>query len=330
MEETLTKQASAYEQGDRIVYSFNMTFGEIEQHLQRRLPEDFAKMLETNRALDAKRVNGLEKYLSDTPNGWVLQPITLAVGPEQVQFHPNGEDAGTLTLNHNSQNPIRIIDGQHRRQAIHQLLDKESATGVVNGPKPWRDCRIGATLFVENAPKKLRQMFADIAEAKPIDKATRTRFNTNDPFNNIALSVEADAQLTKDRINTAKTATAVNKDETLLTSMELKDTVSILLNGKPVSKPTPQMSLEFSNEERESESIELAIRFLDEFCPTVHSDFAALRDNEITPTELSLKRQNNLLLYPQTIMFLAHCYQAAGENAPGGHRAGPILGRAEL
>lgn len=68
MEGTLQKQANHYTQGTRDAYSFTMTFQEVEDSLRRRLPEEFANMLETNRAMDAKRVNALEKYLADSDN----------------------------------------------------------------------------------------------------------------------------------------------------------------------------------------------------------------------------------------------------------------------
>ena len=104
--------------------------------------------------------------------------------------------------------------------------------------------RSGITLYVENAPKRLRQMFADIAEAKPIDRATKVRFNTSDPFNNIAQAVEGESQLVKEKVNTNQTATKIGKDEFLMTSLELKDIVNVLTTGKTIGKPTGQMRMD--------------------------------------------------------------------------------------
>ena len=318
MQGTIEKQANSYIQGTRTVYNFTMTFQEVEENLRRRLPEDFAQMLETNRAMDPKRVSALEKYLTDTPD-WVLQPLTLAASASATDFSPNGTDPGCghLTLNHDDDTPIRIIDGQHRRQAIHQLIDKEQAAVAATQAQNWRGQEIAVTLFIEDASKKLRQMFADIAEAKPIDRATRTRFNTSDPFNNIAQSVEADSQLLRTRIDTAKTTTQIARSEYLMTGSELKDIVSILLTAKTMNKPTGQMALEFSTPQKEEESIELCISFLDSFLPNVHDDLSNIFKGELSPTELSIKRQNNLLLYPQVVMFLAHCYGPTDGDAQG-------------
>ena len=154
MQGTVEKQANRYTQGTRTVYNFTMTFQEVEENLRRRLPEDFAQMLETNRAMDPKRVNALEKYLTDTPD-WVLQPLTLAANAGSTEFNVNGEDSayGHLTLNHDDDTPVRIIDGQHRRQAIHQLIDKEQAAGTAPQAQNWHGQEIGVTLFIEDASK---------------------------------------------------------------------------------------------------------------------------------------------------------------------------------
>ena len=235
----------------------------------------------------------------------MLQPVTIAAHPESISR--NG--SGTVTISYDDEHAIRIIDGQHRRQAIHQLLDKQAVSQQTEGTD-WTQQEIGVTLYIEEAPKKMRQMFADMAEAKAIDRATKVRFDTTDPFNNIAQSVENEAELVKNRLNTNRPTTQVNKDEFLMTSMELKEIVSILTTGKTIGKPTGQMRMEYSTKEKEEESLEMSVGFLDEFLPKIHEDFSQILNGDMSLTEISLRRQNNLLLYPQVMTFLARCYEA--------------------
>lgn len=311
MEEVLTKQATRYTQGTRTVYGFSLNFGEIEEYLPRRLPEDFAKLLETNRPIDPKRATLITEYISEQEN-WVLQPITLATNEELAEYD---EKNGMLTVKEGAGEPdrFRIIDGQHRRQAIHQLLEKDR-TASADNRSGWETQEMGITLYVENTPKKLRQMFADIAETKPIDRATKVRFNTGDPFNNISLSVETESQLLKDRINTARPTTQIGKDTTILTSMELKDIVSIIATGRLQGKPGKQMCMEFAAPNKENEVMEETLTFLDEFLPKVHTDFNSIVQSELSSTEISLRRQDNLALYPIVMTFLARCFHHAQDD----------------
>lgn len=112
----LQRTAIRYLQGRRDVYLFSLTLAEIDQLLPSRSDDNLNTIQDANRALAPRHAGNIRRYLAETDD-WVLGAITLAISPEAVRYEEQ-----TLTVGDDHEHPLRIIDGQHRRRAIANLL----------------------------------------------------------------------------------------------------------------------------------------------------------------------------------------------------------------
>ena len=175
--------AQKFQQGRRTVYSFVMTVGEIDGFLPERVDDNVIR--DANRRLTPRHARDIEEYLQSNPNSWVLGALMLGVASDAVEFTPYPVEGGVhptlgeLAIKLNRKGTLRIFDGQHRRRALHDAL---GATGI-GELSPLHSSSLPIVLYVESDIKALRQMFADAAKAKSIEKNTVTQFDTQDPFN---------------------------------------------------------------------------------------------------------------------------------------------------
>ena len=109
----------------------------------------------------------------------------------------------------------KILDGQHRRMALQRVSGGSSPTSgnsrnlnVCPGKNDWKGqspkeatggnlagselsnnltWRFRSSIYEEADIKQIWSLFSDLAEHRPIDKATKTRFDDRDPFNLAAI-----------------------------------------------------------------------------------------------------------------------------------------------
>ena len=111
------------------------------------------------------------------PN-WVLSALMLGVSEEAVDFTPYIEEEGAamtvgeLRIRTESiATMMKMFDGQHRRRAVKDVL-KELQADMRRSEKlaDLRSCSLPIMLYVEDRIPALRQMFADAAQTKSIEK----------------------------------------------------------------------------------------------------------------------------------------------------------------
>ena len=194
--------AHRFRQGRRTAYSFVMSLGEIDGFLPERLDEKVID--EANRKLTISHAQDIEKYLDDHAETWVLGALMLGIAPDAVEFKPFtvsegwGPDeehpiAGTLEIRLDRKGTLRIFDGQHRRWALRQALTGPNSQK--QDAEFLRSASLPIVLYEEDDIGALRQMFADAAQAKPIERNTVTRFDLQDPFNVAALKLTQQSRL---------------------------------------------------------------------------------------------------------------------------------------
>ena len=306
------KPAIAYQQGQRNVYSFVMDLEEVKRYLPMRTADDANQIKDTNRALVPSHTHKIKTYLDETEE-WVLPAITLAVTADNVEFTPNGcNGSGTIKVSNeddNERNLFRIVDGQHRRHAIQELLtqyeeedtDRWAAIGE-NG--------MSVNLYAESDPVKIRQMFATMALSKPIDRNTQQQFDSSNPFNNAASYTIEHSRILDDgkRVNTQRQNLRSNSDE-LLTHNDLKDIAIALTLGLPAKAPSQTQIKYHRTREQQNKIYEAMIIFLDEFLPESHQRFTDLIADEIPPSHIPIERTDRWIFDPAFIKLLAGCYQ---------------------
>ena len=301
-----------YRQGGRDVYSFVMDLEAVRRHLPLRTGDDSGAIKDTNRALVPSHYRKIRDYLDETED-WVMPSITLASTSDNLTFTANG-DAGTGTLLvHNEDDDqktlFRIVDGQHRRHAIQELMGLYETRGLTEEWTTFGEQGLSVTLYAESDPVKIRQMFATMALAKAIDRNTQQQFDSRDPFNNAAsYAIENSVLLGKGTRVYRQSATLKRNSDQLLTHSDLKDVAVILSTGLPAKKPTTSVVKFHQKAEEQQKDYERMLTFLDEFLPEAGQAYSDLAENEIDDLMLGLKRQETWLFEPAIIKLIAGCY----------------------
>ena len=96
---------------------------------------------------------------------------------------------------------MKMFDGQHRRRAIKNALsalarNRQEAASLL----ALREASLPIMLYVEDRIEKLRQMFADAAQTRAIERNTVTRFDLRDAFNVAALWTAEESDLFSGRV----------------------------------------------------------------------------------------------------------------------------------
>ena len=309
---TFQKPAIAYRQGHRNVYSFVMDLEEVKRYLPLRTAEDANQIMGTNRALVPTHTRRIKHYLEET-DMWVLPAITLAVTTQNVEFRPTeGKNVGTVQVQNDDDNErtlFRIVDGQHRRHAIEDLM----AEYEDKNPDMWASLGengISVTLYEEADPTKIRQMFATMALSKAIDRNTQQQFDSSNPFNNTAAyAVENSKMLAYgQRVNTQRQSLQRVSDE-FVTHSDLKDISIALTFGVPVRAPSQTQIRHHRTESQQEKLYENIKVFLDEFLPECSQQFTDLMSGEIPEAHVSLFRTDFWSFEPAFVKLIAGCYQ---------------------
>ncbi len=281
-------------QGGRTVYVSSMTIGEADKLLPRRLEEDYDVITETNRAIDVRHVERIVSYI-ESRHGWYLSSITLSA-PESALSYSDGE----MRI----EGDVSILDGQHRRLAIARRIHALSSGKKEEELAAFQGASLPFCLVVESDASGKRQIFADMAKAKSIDKLTQLEFDSTDPFNNVARVVTAESEMLGGRIHPVKGSSVRTADEWLLSKTDVKTAVTIVQLGLG-RNANLSLRTHYRTEEREREMVRLSLSFFDDFLPESRDLFREIVDGGIERINLPLKRYDNWELEPLFINLFA-------------------------
>ena len=309
---TFEKPAIAYQQGNRNVYSFVMDLEEVKRYLPLRTAEDANQIKGTNRGLVPSHIRRIKYYLEDTEE-WVLPAITLAVSTQSVVFSSSESgDVGTIQVSNDDDNErtlFRIVDGQHRRHAIEDLM----AEYEEKDPELWAtigSSGLSVTLYEESDPAKIRQMFATMALARAIDRNTQQQFDSSNPFNNAAAYAVQNSEMLAhgQRVNTQRQSLQRASDE-FVTHNDLKDIAIALTFGVPVRAPSQTQIKYHRTADQQNKLYENMKMFLDEFLPECSQHLSDLRAGDIPAAHVSIIRTDRWIFEPAFVKLIAGCYQ---------------------
>ena len=297
----MEKPAVPFRQGGRDAYSTVMTLRELDDCLpDREGGEDLDKFTTVNRPLLMRHAQNILDFMKLNED-WILGNFTISAKPDDVNWDSG---KGILTVDNKD---LFIIDGQHRRRAISQLLHELRADlNRTRDLEKTEAQQVLVTLYVCQHERDMRQLFAWMAKNKPIESNTQELFDSSDPWNNAAQDVRDDTDLLKGRINLNK-ATLGKNDECLLTNNLLRNNALVMtLGGK--GRATKGLTQHHRQEEPQAEITRNSRGFYDNFLPECHDIFSRIKAGEIANAELPHHRQNNWLLEPLVIRLLADCY----------------------
>ena len=297
----MEKSAVPFRQGGRDAYSMVMTLRELDDCLpDREGGQDLDKFTMVNRPLLARHAQNILDFMKLNED-WILGNFTISAKPDDVHWDPS---KAILTVDNKN---LFIVDGQHRRRAISQLLHELSAD--LNRAKDLEKTeaqQVLVTLYVCQHERDMRQLFAWMAKNKPIESNTQELFDSSDPWNNAVQDIRDDTDLLKNRINLNK-ATLGRNDEYLLTNSLLRNNALVMtLGGK--GRATKGLIQHHRQEDPQAEIVLNCKGFYDNFLPECHDIFARIKSGEVANAELPHRRQNNWIMEPLIIRLLADCY----------------------
>ena len=221
----------------------------------------------------------------------------LAISPEAVRY----EDQ-TLTVGDDHEHPLRIIDRQHRRRAIANLLADAPSL------EEYADQSLAVCLYAEGELRNQRQMFASMAEQKPIDKTTRLEFDATDPFNNAARWAGEYVPLLQSRVNRNKGGTIGARDESFLAGGDVKDLVTILTlgYGGMVTQNLKKHHLQEHEQAKMQEQISEYCQLLTDARPELNE----VATGQVPAAHLPIKRNDSWALDPAFLRLVAGCCYA--------------------
>ena len=198
-EAQMEQRAVHFRQGGRDVYSMVMTLRELDDCLpDREGGQDLDKFTTVNRPLLIKHAQNILDFMK-LNDDWILGNFIISAKPDEIRWD---QSESILRVNNSS---LFIIDGQHRRRAISQLLHELKAD--LNRAKDLEKTelqKVLVTLYVCQHERDMKQLFAWMAKNKPIESNTQELFDSYDPWNNAAQDIRDDTDLLKNRINLNK------------------------------------------------------------------------------------------------------------------------------
>ena len=300
--------AHRFQQGGRDVYAFALDIETLDKLLPDRVDDRVVK--DANRPLTPSHARKIQKYLEDRDD-WLLGTLLLGISPEAVNFQSYTPGAasetsvGELTICADGAASMKMFDGQHRRRAIKDVLEELSHTPINSRKLSFlQSDSLPIMLYVEASDDALRQMFADAAQTKTIERNTVTWFDQTDAFNRAALWTARESDLFKDRVEMERASVARASDK-IIAINQLAATLKTLevgYKGRVSKERNDVYNLDLDS------LCERCLTWSDDFMPTAREEYNGLMNGEIDNSDIPQKRAETMAYNATVIRILAGCY----------------------
>ena len=300
--------AHKFRQGGRDVYACVLSIPVINAQLPDRVDDRIVK--DVNRQLTPSHARRIQTYLAERED-WVLSALMLGIPPNVVEFQSYTEDddspmqVGELHMHPCCPVTMKMVDGQHRRRAIKDVI-KELEFDV---RRPMRlanlqECSLPIMLYVEDDIDALRQMFADAAQTKTIERNVVARFDLRDPFNLAALWLEENSDLFVGRVEMER-ASVPRTSDCIIAINQLSVTLKTLevgYKGRISKGLSDQYMLNLE------ELYERSSTWADDFLPSAREEYEWLIAGDTDNSEIPGARSTSLAYNATVLRLLAGCF----------------------
>ena len=297
--------AHHFRQGGREVYAFSLELIKLDKLLPDRVDDRIVR--DANRPLTPKHARDIQKYLEDRSD-WLLGALLLGISPDAVEFQPYTDDTdtnvGALSISNDGAASMKMFDGQHRRRAIKDLLS-ELSHNKRNSKKliSLKEASLPVMLYVEDDIDALRQMFADAAQTRTIERNTITRFDQRDAFNLAALWIEENSDLFSERVEMERASVARGSPNIIAINqlaMTLK-TLEVGYTGRVSKERNEEYMLDLDS------LYERCLEWADDFMPAARDEYNDLMAGEVDNSEIPQQRAETMAYNATVIRILAAC-----------------------
>lgn len=300
--------AHRFRQGGRDVYAFTLDIEILDKLLPDRVDDRMVK--DANRPLTPSHARNIQKYLEERDD-WLLGTLLLGISPDALEFRsymeePNEHsDVGELRIHVTDAAAMKMFDGQHRRRAIKDTL-AELSHGARHSPKltALKSDSLPIMLYAEGNIKALRQMFADAARTRTIERNTVTIFDQRDAFNLAALEIANESELFAGRVEMERSSVPRSSHNIIAINqlaMTLK-TLEVGYSGRVSRDRNISYMLELDS------LIERCWTWADDFMPTAREEYNNLMAGEIDNSDIPQERAQTMAYNATVIRILAGCY----------------------
>ena len=217
-------------QGERTFYVTNLP-----NEFLRNIFKDVKPAAEqSQRPLDPRHSEDIKAYIRQNRSEYLIGALTYAMDQDGnftplVNTSNENFTLGELTIPLNAS--FSSLDGQHRRQALINLLDEDEKLKFET---------TGVLIYVESDIMKKRQMFSDMnSTPKKVSKSLNVAFDNRDPFARGAKVLIRKHPLLIDRIE--ELAPRVKSDSNYFYSLaSIQDTLKKLFVGSAGRVSDPQ------------------------------------------------------------------------------------------
>ena len=298
--------AHRFKQGGRDVYAFSLDLATLDKLLPERIDDNMVR--DANRPLTASHAREIQKYLADRDD-WLLGALLLGVSSTAVQFQPYTDDldnsVGALTISHEGAADMKMFDGQHRRRAIKDRLAELSHNArYAKQLNALKEASLPVMLYVEDDIVALRQMFADAAQTRSIERNTITRFDQRDAFNLAAIWLAENSDLFNGRVEMERASVPRSSPNIIAINqlaMVLK-TLEVGYTGRISKERNEEYMLDLEV------LLERCFEWSDDFMPAARSEYNDLMAGEIDNSEIPQQRNETMAYNSIVIRILAACY----------------------
>ena len=300
--------AHRFRQGGRDVYACVLNLPSLNARLPDRIDDRVVR--EANRQLTPSHARRIQAYLAESDD-WVLGALMLGVPADAVEFRPyvEGDGApmhiGELRIRAESPASMKMVDGQHRRRAIKDVLaELEVNVRQANKLSDLEACSLPIMLYVEDDIGALRQMFADAAQTKSIEANVLARFDLRDPFNLAALWLEENSGLFAGRVEKER-ASVPRTSECIVAINQLSVTLKTLevgYRGRVSRDLSSQYMLALDDLN------ERCWVWSDDFMPAAREEYEWLVAGEIDNSDIPMNRTTSMAYNATVIRLFAGCY----------------------
>ena len=304
----LVTPAHRFRQGGRDVYAFALDIETLNSLLPDRVDDSVVK--DANRPLTPSHAKRIQKYLEERPD-WLLGTLLLGVSPGAVEFHSYLEEedgitsVGELRIGDSGLRNMKMFDGQHRRRAIKDALRELSHSQRHSSTlSTLKQASLPIMLYAEDDIVALRQMFADAARTKPIERNAVTMFDLTDAFNLAADWIANNSDLFGGRVEVNRASIARGSYNIIAINqlaMTLK-TMEVGYKGR-ISKDR--------NASYMSDIDSLYDRcwtWADDFMPAARREYNDLMTGEVDNSDIPHERSKTMAYNAVVIRILAGCY----------------------
>ena len=300
-----TTSAHRFRQGGRDVYAFVLDLETLDYLLPDRVDDNVVK--DANRPLTASHAKGIQKYLSDR-NDWLLGTLLLGISPQAVGFesYPGSEGSvGKLSIYPDGAATMKMFDGQHRRRAIKDVLHELSYSQRNHSKLSLlKEASLPIMLYAEDRIEALRQMFADAAKTKSIERNAVTRFDQRDAFNRAALWIAEESDMFAGRVEMERTSVPRSSHGIIAINqlaMTLK-TIEVGYSGRVSRDRNDSYMLNLDP------LYEKCLEWADDFMPSARDEYNDLISGEIDNSDIPGERAKTMAYNATVIRIFAGCY----------------------